>query len=281
MKISNEPLLDKPARGWDRDLPAPHEPPSIKPTPTLLAHPPNYMDAVYLELSRHTFRVRGVGIWLALFLIFLSLSAVDLLLEYVVAARTIETGMAFMLVLAFIMPALTAAYMWRMETAAPRDEPIRFNRDRQKVYIYRFHHDISNFFTRGGWHSRVEVYDWDNLRAEVCSIYGPMGSGGLIEAVTIAVVEPGTTEVIDRFHFAHGGLEGEMYWALAQLYMQQGPQALPKFDRPPRDWNNEKVIFNLARRLAPKVEWPEAMDLESRTTGDSPRVPGGASPSIS
>ena len=34
---------------------------------------------------------------------------------------------------------------------------------------------------------------------------------------------------------------------------------------PPRDWNNEKIRFNLARRLAPKVHWPEAIDLESRS----------------
>uniref|UniRef100_UPI0030D77442 DUF6708 domain-containing protein n=1 Tax=Pseudomonas sp. RL_105y_Pfl2_101 TaxID=3088708 RepID=UPI0030D77442 len=51
----------------------------------------------------------------------------------------------------------------------------------------------------------------------------------------------------------------------AQLFMQQGPQALPTFSRPPRDWNNEDVSFNLARRLAPKVRWPTEIDLESRT----------------
>jgi hypothetical protein len=92
-----------------------------------------------------------------------------------------------------------------------------------------------------------------------------MGSGGLIETVSLALVKPGTNNVLDRFHFAHGGLEAEMYWALAQLYMQQGPDALPDFDRPPRDWNNDDVTLNFARYLAPKVKWPEAMDIESRT----------------
>ena len=42
-------------------------------------------------------------------------------------------------------------------------------------------------------------------------------------------------------------------------------EALPAFPRPPRDWNNEDVSFNLARRLAPKVRWPAELDLESRT----------------
>jgi hypothetical protein len=155
-----------------------------------------------------------------------------------------------------------------MDTAAPRDEPIRLNRARQKLYVYRFHYDGYRIFSRTAWFTKAEVYDWVDLRAEACSIYGPMGSGGLIQTVTVAVVKPGTNRVLDRFHFAHGGLEGEMYWAMAQIYMQQGPHALPKFDRPPRDWNNEKITFNLARYLAPKVKWPEAMDLESRTAPD-------------
>ncbi|WP_408980906.1 DUF6708 domain-containing protein [Pseudomonas sp. B21-009] len=156
-------------------------------------------------------------------------------------------------------------YYWRMEVEAPRDEPIRFNRLRRKVYVYRFHHNGRRPFSRTAWGVRAEVYDWDDLRAEGCSVYGPMGAGGLIETISLAVVEPGTNKVIDRFHFAHGIQQGEMYWALAQLFMQQGPQALPAFPRPPRDWNNEKVTFNLARRLAPKVKWPEDIDLESRT----------------
>jgi hypothetical protein len=156
-------------------------------------------------------------------------------------------------------------YFWRMDVAPPRDEPIRFNRFRRKVYAYRFHRDGLRPFSRTAWGVRVEVYDWDDLRAEACSVYGPMGSGGLIETVTLAVVKPGTHHVIDRFHFAHEIQQGEMYWAMAQLFMQQGPQALPTFPHPPRDWNNEDVTFNLARRLAPKVQWPTEIDLESRT----------------
>ncbi|OXS21490.1 hypothetical protein JYG38_12080 [Pseudomonas rhodesiae] len=152
-----------------------------------------------------------------------------------------------------------------MDTEAPRDEPIRFNRFRRKAYVYRFHRDGLRPFSGNAWGVRAEVYEWDNLRAEACSVYGPMGSGGLIETVTLAVVKPGTNQVTDRFHFAHEIQQGEMYWAMAQLFMQQGPQALPQFPRSPRDWNNEDMTFNLARRLAPKVQWPADIDLESRT----------------
>ncbi|MGH8388494.1 MAG: DUF6708 domain-containing protein [Pseudomonas sp.] len=156
-------------------------------------------------------------------------------------------------------------YVWRMDVEAPRDEPIRFNRLRRKVYVYRFHHDGLRPFSRTAWGVRTEVYDWDDLRAEACSVYGPMGTGGSIQSVSIAVVKPGTNQVIDRFNFAHSIQEGEMYWAMALLFMQQGPHALPHFPHPPRDWNNEDVSFNLARRLAPKVQWPADIDLESRS----------------
>ncbi|KJK12715.1 hypothetical protein UB48_26810, partial [Pseudomonas sp. 2(2015)] len=79
-----------------------------------------------------------------------------------------------------------------MDVEAPRDQPIRFNRLRRKVYVYRFFHDGRRPFSRSAWGVRVETYNWDDLRAEACSVYGPMGTGGFIETVTLAVVSPGT-----------------------------------------------------------------------------------------
>ena len=260
-----EPLLNKPAPGWSHDLPLPRDLPSMEPDPDFMAVPPSHINSLYLELARHTVRTRGVAIWIAIFLgVLMGLYLLELV-SYILGAEKIDYLVVLIMIAAIFIPLYLVVFSWRIDTAPPRNEPIRFNRARRKVYVYRFHYAALRPFSRTAWFTRAEVYDWDDLRAEACSIYGPMGSGGLIETVSIAVVEPGTNIVIDRFQFVHGGLEGEMYWALAQLYMQQGPQALPKFDRPPRDWNNEKVIFNLARRLAPKVQWPEDMDLESRT----------------
>ncbi|WP_315975353.1 DUF6708 domain-containing protein [Pseudomonas helleri] len=260
------PLLDKPAPGWKRDLPGPNEPPSKEPYPPVLTNPPNHVDDVYLELARATMRMRGIGVWLALFIFLLSMIFPAGLIIFVVTVQYSPPLMlSFFGSVLFITGSSFGVYIWRMDTEAPRDEPIRFNRARGKVYVYRFRHNGLKPFSRSAWGARAEVYDWDNLHAEACSIYGAMGSGGLIETVTLAVLEPGTRKVIDRFHFAHELQQGEMYWAMAQLFMQQGPQALPSFPRPPRDWNNEKIRFNLARRLAPKVHWPEAIDLESRS----------------
>ena len=261
------PLLDKPAPGWKRDLPGPNEPPSIEPYPPVLTNPPNHVDDVYLELARATMRMRGVGVCIAPFFFLLStIAPIFLISDIFKLESTPPLVPSILLLIAFAVALWSGIYVWRMDTSAPRDEPIRFNRARRKVYVYRFRHNGLKPFSRSAWGAHPEVYDWDNLHAEACSIYGAMGSGGLIETVTLAVLEPGTRKVIDRFHFAHELQQGEMYWAMAQLFMQQGPQALPSFPRPPRDWNNEKIRFNLARRLAPKVHWPEAIDLESRST---------------
>ncbi len=256
-----EPLLDPHAPGWKRDLPTPDQAPSTEPYPPVLSNPPNHVGSIYLELRRSTVRTRGAGPWIAMLVFVLTCYPLSSPLEI-----WNSDWIIILIIPAFLVIGVwSGVYIWRMDVDSPRDEPIRFNRLRRKVYVYRFYHDGLRPFSRTAWRVRSEIYDWDDLRAEACSIYGPMGTGGLIETVTLAVVKPGTNQVIDRFHFAHGIQEGEMYWAMALLFMQQGPQALPHFPRPPRDWNNEDVSFNLARRLAPKVQWPADIDLESRT----------------
>ncbi|MDX3936652.1 DUF6708 domain-containing protein [Stenotrophomonas sp.] len=260
------PLLDKPAPGWKRDLPSPDQPSSCVPYPPVLPNAPNHLDSTYMELPRCTLSARGIGVWLAIFVLGLSVLLLTAPLIFPLApGESIDWGFILVCLGLSVVLIWFSIHLWRMDVKAPRDEPIRFNRLRRKVYVYRFHHDGLRPFSRTAWGVRTEVYDWDDLRAEVSSVYSPMGTGGLVESVSIAVVKPGTCQVRERFHFAHGTMQGEMYWAMAQLFMQQGPQALPHFPRPPRDWNNEDVSFNLARRLAPKVHWPAKMDLESRT----------------
>lgn len=265
MSWLREPLLSKPAPNWSHDLPGPNEAPFFSQSTSVPLRSPNHVDDIYLELSRATLRKRGVSLWMSIVLAPFVLVSPLLFIETLYSGDEFTLILILGMVLAFVAPLWIVVYSWRMDTAAPRDEPIRFNRARRKVYVYRFYHNSRHPFGRAGWFIRAEAYEWDNLRAEACSIYGAMGAGGLIEVVSLAVVEPGTTKVIDRFHFAHGGLEAKMCWAVAQRYMQQGAQHLPEFDYPARDWNNEDVTFNLARYLAPKVQWPEAMDRESRT----------------
>ncbi|WP_410897092.1 DUF6708 domain-containing protein, partial [Pseudomonas guariconensis] len=159
--------------------------------------------------------------------------------------------------------ALTIPYI-RMDIGHPRDQPIRFNRHRRKVYFYQYRFDRLNPFGHKNWGVKPVAYDWDDLTAEVYSIYAPLGYGGLLENVMISVRKPGTDEVIDRVFFTSDIEQGKQYWAITRLFMQQGAEALPDFVYPPTDWNSEDLA-NPFERLAPKVQWPADMDLESRT----------------
>ncbi|HCF2456970.1 TPA: hypothetical protein NIA41_000526 [Pseudomonas aeruginosa] len=158
-----------------------------------------------------------------------------------------------------------AIYGVRSDISPPRDEPIRFNRKRGKVYLYRF--QPGHPLRREGWEARPAVFNWADLRAEAWTRMAPTTSGVPIVAwgVDVAVVEPGTNHVIDRFQLAGSNADGEHMWAMARAFMNQGPEALPKYPHPPRDWNNDVPWYNLALRLAPKVEWPADIDRESRT----------------
>lgn len=155
--------------------------------------------------------------------------------------------------------------MLRTELHMPRDEPIRFNRLRRKVYAYRYMRDWRRPFNRSAWEVKIATYDWEHLHAEACEAYGAMGTGGNIQTVNLSIVTPGTREYTDRFIFKHNIYDGEEAWSMTQLFMQQGPEALPKFLSLPRDRNSEKSLFNVFWRFAPLTQWPSDIDIESRT----------------
>jgi hypothetical protein len=262
----NKPLAVPPVKHWKYDLPGPNDPPMIYPNPHIISHAPNYVDDILLELPREEPINRGVGAYL-LILAGLSMASIPItLITYVVMTlKSPPIMLTFLSMFTFTLGMWPIIYRWRIDTESPVDSPIRFNRARRRIYVYRFFFSGWHLFNDIKWGVKIDTYNWDDLHAEFSSTDGSMGTGIVIESVTLAVLEPNTNTVMDRFILAHRGHEAEMYWAMAQIFMQEGPQALPVFDKPPRDWNNERHFFNFARRFAPKVKWPEAMDLESRT----------------
>ncbi|WPO97651.1 DUF6708 domain-containing protein [Pseudomonas sp. HR96] len=261
------PLLRPRHPGWKKDLSGPNDEPGRLLYTCFISNPPNYFDDIYLELPRATLNSRGfVAISSIIMMMITLVTAALFFFVMALPIHSFEFLIADLIMLSLlIVGAGSAIWGWRLDTECPRDEPIRFNRVRRKVYVYRFRSNAFRLFSRTEWGVHVDVFDWDDLHAEYCSAYGPMGTGGKIELVMLAVREPGTNIARDRFKFAGSQEDGESYWAIAQLFMQQGPQAIPVFDRPPRDWNNEDDTLNIARRLAPKVKWPEDIDIESRT----------------
>ena len=149
----------------------------------------------------------------------------------------------------------------KFDAAPPRDQPLRFNRARQRIYAYNFNYRWWNPFER--WRVEPVAYDWSQVRAERWLKRGATGNGVVIKGgVVLSIVKPGTNQVIDRFPLTTMGADAHA-WAYICTYMQQGPDALPP-PGPPKD-HNDVSWCNIALLLAPKVKWPADMDLESRT----------------
>ncbi|CAB3729448.1 DUF6708 domain-containing protein [Achromobacter kerstersii] len=256
--------LNPPCAGWQRDLPGPNDPTEV--AATLREDAPNHVDEIYMELSRRSSNIRGL---LLLFvplcayflarrpLILLSRGGVELSFDSIV------TELLFFGILS------TTAYLaYRFDVSPPRDLPIRFNRARRRIYVYGFHMVWWNPFTR--WYVTTASYPWDDVRAEVWEQWGATSGGGLMIkwGVSIAIVKPNTNDVIERFHLSTYNHDLDNVWAYVCTYMQQGPQALPPCNIEPRN-ANDVPAYNLALRWAPRVEWPKAMDWESRSSEGS------------
>lgn len=225
---------------------------------------PNYLDEVFLELPRSTVSLRGVAVLVGVPGLVVSLWViVSLYLNMLQINWSHDWHVALILALAPLIGVWAVASFVKIDLMLPRDEPIRFNRLRRRIYLYQFRFHHIYLFSRKYWGVKPVAYNWDDVTAEVYRVYAP-GHGGLIENVMLSVRNPETNEVIDRVFFTHDLYHGEAYWAIARLFMQQGPEALPKFVHPPRDWNDDDGLSHM-HRLAPKVEWPADIDRESRT----------------
>ncbi|WP_367393881.1 DUF6708 domain-containing protein [Pseudomonas sp. X4] len=263
--MTHEPrVLMRRAPAWRYDLPSAHEAPTSLLSLNDINPPPNHADDVYMELPRSTVRLRGVlallGIPTLLFLFFVAVQVYWGLIDY---SQAFDWIMKLILILGPLICIWVVFSFVRLDLALPRDEPIRFNRLRRKIYIYQFRCNYLFLFSRKHWGVKPVAYNWDDVTAEVYRVYAS-GYGGLIENVMLSVRNPDTDEVIDRVLFTHDLYHGEAYWAIARLFMQQGPEALPKFVHPPRDWNDDDGLSHM-HCLAPKVDWPQEMDRESRT----------------
>ena len=249
------PKLNPPAHGWLLDLPGPNDVPNDE--PSLGGQAPNYLDNVYLELPRSYMNSRGLLLLINIFgvpIVGWSVSGVFDSLDNMV--------LVVMGGLLFVVGVWVSLFTIRSDISPPRDLPLRFNRIRRKMYVYEMDMVWWNPFIR--WPVRAVAYDWDDVRAEAWQQQGAINGGHVMKwGVVLSVVKPGTNEVIDRFQLGAKS-DAEAAWAYICTYMQEGPNSLPPLHSPSRDSEDEHRL-NIAYMLAPKVKWPAAMDIESRT----------------
>ncbi|KGH31434.1 hypothetical protein P353_05330 [Comamonas testosteroni] len=134
---------------------------------------PNHRDNVYLEISRNALAKRGLLMLICVPAFFWLLFVPSLLRD------TWKYGEALMF---FIGPLCIGAVTWcvasgvRLDVSPPRDEPLRFNRARQRIYAYNFRYRWWNPFER--WQVVPVAYDWSQVRAEKYPLMCCAASGG-------------------------------------------------------------------------------------------------------
>lgn len=250
------PLLNPPCAGWAEDLPAPHE--KICTKGCLGNQTPNHQDFVYLEIPRKPLSARGV---MSLMGCLIAITTMSLIYIIVDSLADGDMESLWMATVTFLVGIWITVFAFRVDICPPRDEPIRFNRIREKIYAYNFKYRWWNPFEK--WQVVPVSYDWSQVRAERWSQTAALNGGLIFKwGVMLSIVEPGTNRVIDRFHLSTMGAD-EHLWAYICTYMQQGPGALPP-PGPPKD-HNDVLWCEFALRLAPSVAWPADMDQESTT----------------
>ncbi len=237
--------LIPPVKYWDEYLPdtaeEQHYPPQLIRV--------NEINDIWMEIPRFE-NVMWGGLW---FVSFIPLIPLVGFTAFLFAPGVISNPSLLIMSISGIFIFLSfLIYCFRFVLYGPRGTPIRFNRKRQKVYVYEYQQHW-NPWRR--WFQGVKVFDWADIHAERVQMAGHADWG---HRIYCAVCKPGTYEVVDRFILTWSvGSIYEAYglWSHCCHYMEAKPVPKnPLYTDIPRSW----TPFNTIR-------WPEDIDRESRT----------------
>ncbi|QCR38591.1 hypothetical protein C1N62_20415 (plasmid) [Nissabacter sp. SGAir0207] len=259
--FSRESTLSPALKNWEEDLPKSVKAQHTAPRLTYI----NEINNVWMEVPKHedvmwgggwlSFVMSGMFFLCSISFIFLPGFFIEILLDNL-GFFIFYIIMMFFIFSAFILTAKMALYI-------PRPLPIRFNRTRQKVYVYQ-HTRSWNPWVR--WPTTIKVFDWADIHGELSYQSGRYNQG---YQLWCAVCQPGTRQVIDRFMLSdsigHPKVQRGL-WSHCCHYMAHRPvPTRPLYKTQPRTW-----------KLRETVRWPADIDLESRTApqDDLPETSG-------
>ncbi|WP_431819463.1 DUF6708 domain-containing protein [Burkholderia sp. F1] len=222
------------------------------------------MDDTYLELPRRNNKILFLLLGIAGFFFSVFYFIIPMIYIPMMSGMRVGEILFSMLITAIPLIVLITVTLLciRLVISIPADQPIRFNRLRRKVYVYESHYSGNPYVD---WPITARSYDWDCVRAEAWKQRGATSGGAMVlsEGVSLAVVAPGTNDVLDRFQLK-GNVQTAM-WAYICTYMQSGPHALKRADHEVTPVPNEEIGDAPLLKWIPKVAWPPEMDAESRT----------------
>ncbi len=245
--FSREPLLTPRLKNWEEDLPENNAKQNV---PGKLIQVTEINDT-WMEIPRYENIMWG-GAWLSVIT-----SIISIVILIIVNIKSYYYGFEWCIFIASILFLFFSFSMTllslRMALFVPRDQPIRFNRKRQKIYIFEHHRKAWNPWVK--WPTTVRVYDWADVHGEISRESDRYDQGFRLYG---AVCKPGTHEVVERFILNRGVFYIEhqrQLWSHWCRYMQHQPVVMdPLYDLPGDGRPRKKKMY-----------WPEALDIESRT----------------
>ena len=240
LTIESQPRLNPPISCWREDMPESHEPQLVPPQLRCMTT----RNDIYLEVPRYSTEVSwmmmlplsALVVGVMFYFIFLFVSIGFYMFSFV------STAVLFSFLLFFL----------KIYFITPRDQPIRLNRKRQKLYIFNYNRSRLPWLN---WPVSIKVYNWADVYGEIM-FSGVGGDRGY--HLYGAICEPGTYNVVDRFLLAREWEEREQLnqiWSYLCIYMKgESDLPEPRFKGRPDFWRPRKAD-----------KWPEDMERESTT----------------
>ena len=241
------PRLNPPVREWSGDLPERAEDCGFPPKLIRV----NELNDVWMEIPRYVNFGWG-GQWVVVLLCSIPM------IGYAFMVFSFFSDMpAFLsLLIGIVLFGGVLLYFYKSVLFEPRGAPVRFNRKRQKVYVYEFQKSI---WPWKRWHPVIKVFDWKDIHGEWVMRRAHADWG---HRIYCAVCKPGTLDVVDRFilTWTVGGTdEAGGLWSFCRHYMEKKPvPTAPMYTDKPRDWTPFKT-----------VKWPPDVECESTTAPDA------------
>ena len=246
-EFAGRPALTPALKNWVEDLPGQNEKQQTAPRLTWV----NEINDIWMEIPRFE-NILWWGAWVG------SMSMLTPVLLYAYSILSLPFDLISFIIFSVGFITIFSFFFLFIRGAmfVPRGTPIRFNRQRQKIYVYEYQRKWNPWVR---WPTTIKVFDWADVHAQMTRETGRYDQGYRLYGV---VCKPGTTEIIDSFALSWAVGHPKLLrglWSHCCHYMQHKPvPTQPFYDERPNSWcprNN--------------IHWPEAIDRESTTAADA------------
>ena len=249
MQMSQERKYSKltpQAEKWEEDLPEKYD--LQQPTAPRLIRV-NEINDIWMEIPRYE-NIGWLGLWTFSFITICPIPFIYLIFNLPEYDSDIQFKVTLCLFMFFFIS--MSFFLLKVALLVPRGTPVRFNRKRQKVYVYEHQRSIWPWMR---WPTVIKVFDWTDIHGEITRQSGRYDQGFRLSG---AVCKRGTYDVSDRFILSWTVGNKQLLrglWNHCCLYMQYKPVAeTPLLTRNPLSWTPVNT-----------VRWPEDVDKESKT----------------